>query len=137
MKTKINFKQSITAGLFAGITAAIINVLLFLLFRAAGVLTDTIEIQPGQPLSAAPVLISSIMPSIIGSIVFFIIEKFSNNGHKIFSILTLVLVLLSFMNPFLMIPNVPVLYGIILNVMHVVVGVSLLYFIKKAISKVN
>ncbi len=137
MKTKINFKQSITAGLFAGITAGIINVLLFLLFRAAGVLTDNIEIQPGQSLSVAPVLISSVMPSLIGSIVFFIIEKYSNNGYKIFSIIALVLVLLSFLNPFLMIPNVTVLYGIILNVMHVVVAVALLYFIKKAISKSN
>ncbi len=137
MKNKINFKQSITAGLFAGITSAIINLLLFLLFRAAGVLTDTIEVQPGQPLSIAPVLISSIMPSIIGSIVFFIIEKYSNNGYKIFSIIALVLVLLSFLNPFLMIPNVTVPYGIILNVMHVIVAVALLYFIKKAISKAN
>lgn len=132
MKNKTTFKQSITAGLYAAIAAAIINALLFLIFRAVGVFTDTIEIQPGQALSIVPVLISSIMPSIIGSMVFFMIEKYSNNGYKFFSILTIILVVLSFMNPFLKIPNITLMSGIILNVMHVVVGGALLHFIKKA-----
>jgi hypothetical protein len=96
------------------------------------VFTNDIEIQPGQALSVIPVLISSIMPSIVGSMVFFMIEKYSSNGFKIFGVLTLVLVLLSFLNPFLKIPNITLMSGIILNVMHIVVGGLLLYFIKKA-----
>ncbi len=132
MKTKLNFKQSIKAGLFAAITAAIVNALLFFIFQAVGVFTNDIEIQPGQALSVIPVLISSIMPSIVGSMVFFMIEKYSSNGFKIFGVLTLVLVLLSFLNPFLKIPNITLMSGIILNVMHIVVGGLLLYFIKKA-----
>jgi len=132
MKTKLNFKQSIKAGLFAAITAAIVNALLFFIFQAVGVFTNDIETQPGQALSVIPVLISSIMPSIVGSMVFFMIEKYSSNGFKIFGVLTLVLVLLSFLNPFLKIPNITLMSGIILNVMHIVVGGLLLYFIKKA-----
>ena len=132
MTTKLTIKQSISAGLYAAITAALINAILFFTFHALGVFTDNIEIQPGQALSILPVLISSIMPSVIGSLVFFIIEKFSNNGYKIFSVLSLVLVIISFMNPFVMIPEVTLMYGIILNVMHVVVGGTLLYFIKRA-----
>ena len=132
MKTKLNFTQTIKAGMFAAITAAIVNALLFFIFQAVGVFTDDIEIQPGQALSVLPVLISSIMPSIVGALVFFLIEKYSSNGFKIFGVLTLVLVLLSFLNPFLKIPNITLMSGIILNVMHVVVGGLLLYFIKKA-----
>jgi hypothetical protein len=132
MKTKLNFTQIIKAGLLAAITAAIINALLFFIFQAVGVFTDDIEIQPGQALSVLPVLISSIMPSIVGALVFFLIEKFSQNGYKIFGIVSIVLLILSFLNPFLMIPNVTVMYGIILNIMHVVVAGALLYFIKKA-----
>ena len=132
MKTKLNFKQSITAGLFAAIISALLNIILFYIFYAVGVFSDNIEIQPGVPLSAIPILISSILPSIIGSVVFFAIEKYSSNGFKIFMVLTIVLVVLSFLNPFLKIPNITLMSGIILNVMHVVVGGMLLYFIKRA-----
>jgi hypothetical protein len=100
MKTKLNFTQIIKAGLLAAITAAIINALLFFIFQAVGVFTDDIEIQPGQALSMLPVLISSIMPSIVGALVFFLIEKFSQNGYKIFGIVSIVLLILSFLNPF-------------------------------------
>jgi hypothetical protein len=42
------------------------------------------------------------------------------------------IVLLSFINPFVAIPHITVAYGIALNLMHVVVALALLYFIKKA-----
>ena len=59
-------------------------------------------------------------------------NRWIENGYKIFGIVSIVLLILSFLNPFLMIPNVTVMYGIILNIMHVVVAGALLYFIKKA-----
>jgi hypothetical protein len=132
MNIKLNFKQSIIAGLIAALTASIINALLFFIFHSIGVFTDDIEIQPGQSLTIVPVIFSSVMPSLIGACIFFTLEKYSTKGYKIFSVLSLVLVTLSFLNPFLMIPKVTLLYAIILNVMHIVVAAALLYFIKKA-----
>lgn len=132
MNTKLNFKQIIIAGAIAGGVSIVINSLLFFAFKAAGIFTDDIFIQPNQPLSIVPIIISSLMPSLIGAIVFFLFEKFSNNGFKIFSIISIVLMLLSFVNPFLGIPGVTIAYGVALDLMHVVVALTLLYFIKKA-----
>jgi uncharacterized membrane protein len=133
MKSKLTFQQSITAGAMAGAAAAVINAILFFIFHGAGVLTDDIFIQPNQPLTIVPILISSILPSIVGSIVFFLFEKYTNNGFGIFRILSIVLLVLSFVNPFLGIPGVTTGYAVVLNVMHVVVAFSLLYFINKKV----
>jgi drug/metabolite transporter (DMT)-like permease len=137
MNTKLNFTQSIKAGAFAAITAAVINALLFFVFHSAGVLVDTIFIQPETPLTIVPVLFSSILPSLVASIVFFLFEKYSANGFKFFSIVAVVLLLLSFINPFVGIKDVTIGYAIVLNVMHVVVAAAVLYFINKAKKAIN
>lgn len=137
MNTKLNFTQSIKAGAFAAITAAVINALLFFVFHSAGVLVDTIFIQPETPLTIVPVLFSSILPSLVASIVFFLFEKYSANGFKFFSIVAVVLLLLSFINPFVGIQDVTIGYAIVLNVMHVVVAAAVLYFINRAKKAIN
>ncbi len=132
MITKLSFKKSITAGALAAVAAAAVNVLLFFVLKAAGVFVDTIFLQPNQPLTVLAVLIASIVPTLIASVVFFLIEKFTNNGFKIFTIVSVVLLLLSFMNPFMGIPNVTISFALGLNLMHVVVVLALLIFIGKA-----
>jgi len=133
MKTKLNFKQIITAGLMAGGVSAIINSILFYIFHTANVLVDSIHIQPNTPLTIVPIIMSSIMPSIIGSIVFYFIQKYSANGFKIFRIISIVLVALSLISPFTNIPDVTFGYAMVLNVMHILVAVDLLYFIGKKV----
>ena len=130
---KLNLQQSITAGAIAGGVAAVINAVLFFIFHSLGVLTDDIFIQPNQSLTVVPVIVSSILPSIIGSIVFFLIEKFTNNGFGIFRIVSIVLLILSLVSPFMQIPNVTTGFAIVLDVMHVVVAFSVLYFINRSV----
>jgi hypothetical protein len=132
MNTKMNFAQAIKAGAMAAVLAAIANAVLFLLFHAAGIIVDSIEIQPGQPMTVVPVVISSILPTIIASIVCFMLEKYTNNGFGIFRVVSVVLLLLSFINPFAGIPGVTIGYAVALNVMHVVVVAFLLFFLGKA-----
>ncbi|MFY8108389.1 MAG: DUF6069 family protein [Bacteroidia bacterium] len=132
MNTKLNFKQIITAGAMAAGVSVIINSILFFVLKAAGIFTDDIFIQPNQPLTILPIILSSVMPSLVGASIFFLFEKYSNNGFKIFSIVSIVLMVLSFVNPFMGIPGVTIAYGVALDLMHVVVALSLLYFIKKA-----
>lgn len=132
MTTKLNIKQSLIAGLLAGITAAVINAILFLIFHGAGVISDTIYPQPDKPMTIVPVIMASIIPSIIGSLVFFLLEKFTNKGYKIFSIVSIVLMVLSLYSPFTVIPGVTTGYSLVLCVMHIVVPLTLLYFIRRA-----
>ncbi|UPT67448.1 MAG: DUF6069 family protein [Sphingobacteriales bacterium JAD_PAG50586_3] len=132
MKAKLSFKQSIVAGLLAAGTAAIVNAILFFIFHAAGIITDDIMVQPNMPMTVVPVIISSILPTLIATVVFFLLEKYTANGFKIFTIISVILMVLSFANPFVGIPGIGVAYGIVLNVMHVVVVAALLFFINRA-----
>src|SRR5258708_1157419 len=101
MTHKLSFKQSLMAGLWAAIAAAAVNAILFFIYHAAGIITDTILIQPGKPLSLIAVIFASIIPALIASMVFFLIEKYTKKGYKIFSIVSVVLLILSLANPFI------------------------------------
>lgn len=135
-KTKImkpSFKKAITAALLAGVTAALINAVLFFIFKAAGLIDNDVLIpQNNQPLGALPVLLSSLIPSLLAGLVWYLFERYTNNGFRYFSILAIVLLVLSFANPFLGIPGIPVAMALALNCMHIVVVLSLLYFFKRA-----
>jgi hypothetical protein len=133
MKSKLTFKEVFTAGLIAvGITAAI-NTVLFYVFHAAGILTDDIFIQPGQPLTVVPVIIASIIPLLIGAFIFYLLERFTARGFMIFSIVATLFTLFSLSGPFTGIPGVTMPYAIVLNVMHLVAFASIMYFIRRAV----
>lgn len=131
MTNKLNIKQCLTAGLYAGVASAIVNAILFFLFHSTGVITDNIMVQPNQPLSVVPVLISSILPLIIGSLIFFALERFTNNGLKIFSIVAIIFAIISMAGPFKAIPNVTTGYALALCILHIAPVVFILYFINK------
>ena len=132
MIKKINFKQIITAGAIASCVSLIFNSLLFFIFHSVGIISDTVFVQPNEPLTIVHITISSIFPTLVGACVFFLFEKFTNNGFKIFGIVALILMLLSLTSPFMAIKEMPIAYGIVLDVMHIVVALSLLFFIKRA-----
>jgi Family of unknown function (DUF6069) len=135
MTTKLTFKDSFMAGLMAAGAATVVNAILFLVFHAAGVISDTIFIQPNQPMTIVPIIISSILPTLVATLVFFLLEKYTKSGFKIFRIISIVLLVLSFINPFVGIVGVTVGYAVVLNIMHIVVVAALLYFIGKSIKK--
>lgn len=135
MKSKLTFLQSIQAGLLAGMVSAVINSVLFFVFQAVGVLHDGVYVQPNQPLTVMPVIVASVVPSIIGSIVFFLIERFTNNGYRIFSILAITLAVLSLFSTFTVPINVTLGYSLVLCVMHLVVAFVLVYFIGRRVKQ--
>ena len=131
MRTKLTFAQSITAGFLAGLAAAVINALVYLGFHATGVLSNTILVQPNEHLTLMPVVMASIVPALLGSLVFFLLEKFTNNGFRNFAILTVVLTALSMASPFTVPLNGTTGFALVLCLMHLVVPGTLLYFLRK------
>jgi hypothetical protein len=132
MSPKLNFKQIFIAGAMASGVSAVINAILFFIFHTAGVISDSVFVQPNQPLTLTPVIMASIVPTLIAACVFFLFERFTNNGYKIFSIVAIVLLLLSLVSPFMAVQGIAFGYSIVLCIMHIVVVLSLLYFIKRA-----
>jgi hypothetical protein len=121
------------AGAIAGVASAVINALIFFAAGALGFITDDIQMQPDTPMTLIPVIASSIMPSLFATVVYWLFLKHTKNGYKNFSVMAIVLLVLSFSNPFMMIPGVTIAYGVSLNLMHIVV-VALLLNRFKAVS---
>jgi drug/metabolite transporter (DMT)-like permease len=135
---KTSFKSIITAAAVAGVISAVVNSILYFIFHATGVIPDDVYVQENQPLTLLPVVISSFVPSLLAGVVFYLFCRYTRNGFRYFSILAIILLFLSFANPFMAIKNIPLGMGIALSVMHIVVVASLLYFFNrfKAESKI-
>lgn len=126
--TKTSFGTIMKFTGFAIVSSIIINTLLFYIGKAAGAFPDTILI-PNQnaPLTVFPVILSSLIPSVIAGLVMGLINKYSKKPKKLFNIISIVLLILTFANPFL-IPQVTTAMIVMLNVMHVVIAANLMYF---------
>jgi len=108
---------------------------LFTVFYLLGVFRDSIFIKPDQPLTIVEILFASTFPILIASCVFYLFERYSEYGFHSFRILSLILLIFSFINPFIGIEGVTVAYALVLNSMHVVVVGSLLVFVGRADKK--
>jgi Family of unknown function (DUF6069) len=116
----------------AGAIAAVINAVLFFIFRAMGIFTDDILLQTpqgAQPLGFIPVLISSFVPSLIAGVVCWLMMRYIPNGKLIFQILATVLLALSFFSPSNAAPNAPMSFLIGINILHTVVAGVVIYFL--------
>ena len=127
---KPKFGEILKAGALAGVVSAVVNAVIFFITHAMGFIPDSVLVQ-GQPMSVVPVVISSFLPSLIAAAVYFLFAKYSQNGYRNFSVVALVLLVLSFAQAPMMIPNVPLSMTVSLNIMHVVVVASLLFFLKR------
>jgi Family of unknown function (DUF6069) len=131
MTTKLSFKPIILAGAKAAGVAALINAFLFFVFHALGIIKETVFIQSNEPLTVPPVILSSIFPPLLGAIVFYLFEKYTDSGYKIFRFVAIVLLVLSFASPFMAVAGMPFFYALVLCLMHTVVASSLLCSISK------
>jgi hypothetical protein len=131
MKSKMKFNDALKSGLLAGIASILINVILFFVFKALGFFTDDILVN-GTPLTVLPIIMASFVPALIGSMVFFLLNKYLNVSFNTFAIISLVLLTLSMINPFAMIPNVTIAFAVGLDILHIPVALFLLYFLQKA-----
>lgn len=126
--TKIASKKLLTVAPITAIAAAVINAVLFFIGKATGLLSDAVLIQPAnEPISLIPVIISSIIPTLLSGGVLALLNRFVSAPLRVFNIIAVVLLVLSFINPFAAIPNVPIGMGVWLNVMHVVVAGAVVY----------
>lgn len=132
-ETKTSFGKILGLSLVAGLISTIINVILFFIGKAAGFFPDTVLI-PNQnaPLNFVNFIISSIVPSLLAGLVMGLIYRFIKNSKKVFNIISIVLVIFSFANPFF-IPAVPIMMAVMLNLMHLVVAGNLIYVFNKYI----
>jgi drug/metabolite transporter (DMT)-like permease len=133
-----SLKNLLVAAAKAGAVAAFINAVLFFVFKASGIITDDILLEPAkEPMTVVPVIISSLVPSLLSAFVLYILLRYFKKGFLIFMVVAIVLLIVSFGNPFFGIPNVTVPYAIALDIMHIVVALSVLYFYRAEVRSAN
>jgi hypothetical protein len=122
------------AGLKAILVAVLVNLALFFLFSALGVLDPSVLLpQTNQPLTALPVALASFGPLVLGTLFFWLLTRFTRNAVLIFTGVAVVLGLLSLGGPLTM-TTLPTSFRLALCVMHLVPVVSLIWFLRKAAS---
>lgn len=135
--SKISAKSLLIVAPLAAITAAAINAILYFIGKALGAMNDSVLVQPRNvPITVGPVIFASIIPTLIAAGVFALLNRFTANPIRIFTILSGILLVLSYLSPFMSIPNIPIGMGIWLNLMHTVVaGVVVVAFSRFTASK--
>lgn len=131
MTNKLHFKQALKIGVLTASVSTLINVIIYSVAHASGILRDDVFVKPGTPLTIAPVILFSILPPIIGAIIFFLFEKYTKNGFRNFTIFGTIIFILMLIPPF-QIKDVPFNYALTLEIMHLVVFALLLYFIRRS-----
>ncbi len=96
----VSFGSVLKAALIGGGIATVGNLILLLL---AGVLNIPLNVQAGPPgpntpvtpIGAPPVIIFSLLPAIIGGLLYFVLVKVSAKGATIFTVIAGIVALLS------------------------------------------
>lgn len=127
----INIQKLLTAAAIAGAVGAIINLIIFFVLPAVFNVSLRIPLMgPGSEIVDLPffmVIMASILPAFGGAAVFWGLSKFTAQPVRIFRIIAVVFGGFSLIMPFSM--GIGTTQAIILDLMHIVVAVSVTYFI--------
>lgn len=122
----IAWSRLLVAALIGIVGAAVANALIYVIASALGLIPADIEVQPGQTLSVAMVIISTIAGTLAGTIVFALLARFTRRPISLFRIIAGVALLLSFASP-LTIPGAPLSMILTLELMHITAAAILVW----------
>jgi hypothetical protein len=119
----VSLGSALKAALIGGGIAAVGNLILLLIAGLVSIPLNVMVGPPGpnapvMPIGAVPVIIFSVLPAIIGGLLYFVLTKVSAKGSTIFIIIAVVVALLSLLPIF----SQPLTAGgvIVLILMHLV-----------------
>ena len=112
--------------------ATLINLGLFFVFTAAGLITESVLIQSPsgtRPLIAFDVVTATVLGMLVAVLVFAAISRFRGaRAERTWQVVAAVVLVLSFSAPFT-IPGAPVTYVLALLLMHIVAGVLAIWML--------
>ena len=113
--------------------ATLINLGLFIVFTAAGLITESVLIpssSDSQPLTAFAVVTTTVLLMLVGVLVFAAIIRFRGaHAERTWQVVAAILLVLSFAAPITVIPGAPLGYVLALVAMHVVAGVLAIWML--------
>lgn len=104
-----------------------INALIFVIAKALGAIPDGFAMPDGNgTFTIVPVLVSSIVPAVVATGVFWLLVRFTTSPKKIFLAIAVVLLVASFVTPFSL-PGAPVGMIVALELMHIVAAFAICF----------
>ena len=87
----------------------------------------------GVPVDSVAIVLFSVFSTVAAIVVYFLLHRFLDvaRASQVFLILAVVILLVMAYNPFT-IPDVPAMQIVLLEVMHLVLGGALVFFLRKA-----
>ncbi|MEM1003357.1 MAG: DUF6069 family protein [Bacteroidota bacterium] len=121
-------KLLVDPALRAMITSVVINTALYFTGTTMGIISLDVPVTPdGQVFSLPPVIVASIIPIILAVLIFWAMSLWMTFYKRWFLVLASVLLVVSFLSPF-SVPQIPFGMALLLNLMHVIVAGSVMYF---------
>jgi hypothetical protein len=120
------------AGFIGAGVAAIINVVLYLLGRALGSFPATALTPMGRPVDAVGTAVFSVFGVLAGAVVYTILSRLMDTAraNRWFLIIAIVVLVLMVLSP-LGVPGAPASQIVIMEIMHLVAGISAIYFLTR------
>ena len=114
--------STITAGLIGGGIAAVINAIISFIAPPLNAMQADGSLGP---VTLIPIIFASILPAIFAAIILWLLRRFTGNGTRIFQIVAVVLLLVSFLSPFTAAESIGI--ALWLNLMHLVAGSAIIW----------
>ena len=120
------------AGVIGAGVAAIVNIVLYLLGRALGSFPATAVTPMGRPVDAVGAAVISILGVLAGAVVYTILSRLmvTARANRWFLIIAVIVLVLMAPSP-LGIPGAPASQIVIMEIMHLVAGISAIYFLTR------
>src|SRR3712207_2793008 len=84
---RVDYSKVWWVGGLAAVAAAVVNAIIYLIASAAGWMPETVLAQPmNQAITIVPVIMSSIMGVVVGTVVYAVIGRFARRPVTVFRI---------------------------------------------------
>lgn len=126
-----DFATVVRAGAIALAIATVVNTLLFLIANAAGAIDATVIAPTGGPIGLSNVLILSVAPPIVATLLFALLARFTPRPGAIFVAIAALVFVGFLFGPFSL--GGPVAMVVVLQLMHVVVAVPVVVLLLRTL----
>jgi Family of unknown function (DUF6069) len=116
------------------VQSLVVNIVLFFIGKSLGGFGQNLITPRGQPINLVSIITPTIVFPLLGALTYIFISKFSSKPLKYFRIAGYGFILFMFAGP-LRLENSTISDMIILEVMHLVVGVQFIEFVSRSMTK--
>ena len=133
LQTKPSLSGILKNGAIAGGVAVVVNAVLYLVSNALGWFPADVLSPVGTPITLGPVIGMTVFGAVAGTVGYLVLSRFLSRAqaNRWFTILAVVVLVLMTTTP-LGLSGAPVMQIVMLEVMHLVIGVALIYYLPKS-----